>query len=344
MQLTASKSDVYGWSVCRPNVSGVACTAGSRQLIFWLVRCRVVMPKLTLSEIGRMWMAGEPITGVTFALNDTVRVRTGGNAGQLGAVISVLSLHPEPKYLIELASGDVELDQSNLRSSCRTPNTSYAECPLESICEPLTLFLLDDYASHLTNTAVDIRSWCPWTHFRWMDFIRALLYGERRSMVERPLFFRHDLHRIIPPRFARRAVRLGHSGAYSRGIVARFCWPFPLFMSVLVVPQSPEQLLEALFELFPQYRAAYEGPIHVDTPTLHSVLPAFTPFFFAAETSVILREAVAFVWRIHQRGSCCVWSTGERIRDLFAGASPPDSALKILRPHLSELARARTHP
>jgi hypothetical protein len=72
------------------------------------------MSKLTLSEIGRMWMSGEPIAGVTFALNDTVRVRIGGDAGQVGAVISVLSLDPEPKYLIELASGDVELDQSNL--------------------------------------------------------------------------------------------------------------------------------------------------------------------------------------------------------------------------------------
>jgi hypothetical protein len=56
-------------------------------------------------------------------------------------------------------------------------------------------------------------------------------------------------------------------------------------MSVRIVPQSPEQLLGDLFELFPQYRAAYEGPPHDDTPTFHSVLMAFTPFFAAERAS-----------------------------------------------------------
>ena len=51
------------------------------------------------------------------------------------------------------------------------------------------------------------------------------------------------------------------------------------------LPQSPEQLLEELFTIFPKYRAGYTGLIHDDTPTFHSVLMAFTPFFGADLTS-----------------------------------------------------------
>jgi len=49
--------------------------------------------------------------------------------------------------------------------------------------------------------------------------------------------------------------------------------------AVGTLPQSAEQLLEELFAIFPQYRAGYPGPIHDETPTYHSVLIAFTPFF-----------------------------------------------------------------
>jgi hypothetical protein len=67
------------------------------------------------AEMSRKWMEGERIAGVDLALNDTIRVRSGSHAGEFGAVISLLSLSPEPRYLIELASGrDVHLSQSVL--------------------------------------------------------------------------------------------------------------------------------------------------------------------------------------------------------------------------------------
>src|SRR5690349_10488556 len=45
------------------------------------------------------------------------------------------------------------------------------------------------------------------------------------------------------------------------------------------LPQSPEQLLEQLFEIFPEYRASYTGPIHDNPPTFHSVLIHFSTSF-----------------------------------------------------------------
>lgn len=50
-------------------------------------------------------------------------------------------------------------------------------------------------------------------------------------------------------------------------------------MRTRTLPRSPEELLDELFTIFPQYRAGYAGPIHDDTPTYHSVLIAFTTFF-----------------------------------------------------------------
>lgn len=113
-------------------------------------------------------------------------------------------------------------------------------------------------------------------------------------------------------------------------------------MNGRTVPQSPDQLLEELFELFPQYRAAYDGPIHDDTPTFHSVLMAFTPFFGAERASfserqlgsfgALISAAVAAGGPLENAFGTCLLEHLHQIR-----------ALKILRPHLSELARARTH-
>jgi hypothetical protein len=47
------------------------------------------------------------------------------------------------------------------------------------------------------------------------------------------------------------------------------------------LPQSPGDLREELFAIFPQYRAAYDGLLREDAPTFHSVLIAFVPFFGA---------------------------------------------------------------
>jgi hypothetical protein len=113
-------------------------------------------------------------------------------------------------------------------------------------------------------------------------------------------------------------------------------------MNPRTVPQTPEQLLKELFELFPQYRVAYDGPIHDDTPTFHSVLMAFTPFFGEERASfsetqlssfgALISAAVAAGGPLENAFGTCLLEHLHQIQ-----------ALKILRPHLSELARARAH-
>ncbi len=67
------------------------------------------------SEIGRRWMAREPLKGVAFLLNDSVRVTTGPHAGSRGSVVSLVEATPDPVYLVELGNGeDARLQQSNL--------------------------------------------------------------------------------------------------------------------------------------------------------------------------------------------------------------------------------------
>ena len=67
------------------------------------------------TEIDRRWMAREPVEGVAFLLNDSVRVIAGPHSGSGGSVVSLLETTPEPVYLVELADGrDARLQQSDL--------------------------------------------------------------------------------------------------------------------------------------------------------------------------------------------------------------------------------------
>jgi hypothetical protein len=116
---------------------------------------------------------------------------------------------------------------------------------------------------------------------------------------------------------------------------------FVRHVSVRTLPQSPEQLLEELFEIFPQYRAAYDGPFHDDTPTFHSVVMAFTQFFGAEKASfseaqlrsfgALINAAVAAGGSLENAFGTCLLEHLHQIR-----------ASKILRPYLSEMARERT--
>jgi len=113
-------------------------------------------------------------------------------------------------------------------------------------------------------------------------------------------------------------------------------------LSVRTLPQSPEQLLEELFTIFPQYRASYDGPIHDETPTLYSVVMAFTPFFGSQAAAcseaqmrafgALISAAVAAGGALENAFGTCLLEHLHQIR-----------AFKILRPHLSALARERTH-
>jgi hypothetical protein len=105
-------------------------------------------------------------------------------------------------------------------------------------------------------------------------------------------------------------------------------------------PESPTELLEELFTIFPQYRANYH-PIHDDTPTYHSVMLAFTPFFGAQLASIstvqfrkfgaLVSEAVTQEGPLENAFGTCFLEHLHQIK-----------AEHALRPYLSDLARNKT--
>jgi len=112
-------------------------------------------------------------------------------------------------------------------------------------------------------------------------------------------------------------------------------------MNTRTLPESPEQLLEELFAIFPQYRANYAGSIHGDTPGFHSVLLAFTQFFGGQLTSFSEAQLRKF---------------GELVSESVESDGPLENAFvtcllehlhqikaeRSLRPYLSEIARQKT--
>ncbi len=52
------------------------------------------------------WKAGDLRQGVAFDLNHRVRVIAGRRSGKRGSVISLLGMEPEPRYRVELSSGE----------------------------------------------------------------------------------------------------------------------------------------------------------------------------------------------------------------------------------------------
>jgi hypothetical protein len=69
-----------------------------------------------LFDVVNRWLAGEQVLGVTFSLNDPVRIRGGRLSGELAAVISIAAMGIEPTYVVELGrtGEDVEAPQSRL--------------------------------------------------------------------------------------------------------------------------------------------------------------------------------------------------------------------------------------
>ena len=107
-------------------------------------------------------------------------------------------------------------------------------------------------------------------------------------------------------------------------------------------PQTPEALLVELFTIFQEYRAAYDGPIHDDIPTYHSVLIAFTPFFGSRSASFSERQLRAFGDLVN-----AAVAAGGSLENAFGTCLLEHlhqmRASQVLRPYLSELARERTH-
>jgi hypothetical protein len=107
------------------------------------------------------------------------------------------------------------------------------------------------------------------------------------------------------------------------------------------LPQSPEQLLEELFAAFPKYRAGYRGPIHDDTPTYHSVLTAFTPFFgaeLASFSEAQLRSFGGLVSAAVEAGGSLENAFGTCLLEHLHQIQ----ALRVFQPYLSKVAREKT--
>lgn len=71
---------------------------------------------MELREAETRWIESQPIPGVLFRLNDPVAVQAGEHAGEVGCAMALLSLTPEPLYLVELEpkGEEVQVLQSQL--------------------------------------------------------------------------------------------------------------------------------------------------------------------------------------------------------------------------------------
>jgi len=80
-------------------------------------------------------------------------------------------------------------------------------------------------------------------------------------------------------------------------------------------PRSPEELLESLFAIFPDFRACYQGPLYDEPLSYNSVLTAFTSDFglpFRNSTAAqfrdfatLIRNAIAAGGEIERAFSVC---------------------------------------
>ena len=109
------------------------------------------------------------------------------------------------------------------------------------------------------------------------------------------------------------------------------------------LPHSPDELLERLFVIFPQFRTAYEGPLYDEPPGYDSVLSAFTSDFGAQfpscpvdqlrDFAALVNDAVAAGGELENAFSMCFL---EHARQIYLD--------KPLWPYLSSAARERTKP
>ncbi len=106
------------------------------------------------------------------------------------------------------------------------------------------------------------------------------------------------------------------------------------------LPETPEQLLAQLLEIFPKCRSCY-APIHDDQPTFHSVLIAFSPLVTTALSTCSKLQLLAFASLVNaavERGGVLENAFSTCLLEHLAQLG----ALKTLRPQLSKLARERT--
>jgi hypothetical protein len=107
-------------------------------------------------------------------------------------------------------------------------------------------------------------------------------------------------------------------------------------------PSTPEALLEELFAIFPEYRVAYNGPIHDDTPTYHSVLMAFTPFFGGHIGSISEQQLRRFGELVNV-AKVAGGSLGNAFDTCLLEHLHQIRALRIFRPYVREGAQKKTN-
>jgi hypothetical protein len=76
---------------------------------------RVVSSHVMAIDLAQAFLDHTPIPGVTFEHNDYVQIVRGEHAGQRGSLVTVLTLSPEPRFILELETGhDIEVLQSEI--------------------------------------------------------------------------------------------------------------------------------------------------------------------------------------------------------------------------------------
>lgn len=60
-------------------------------------------------NVSEAFYAGKRSAELPFVLNDVVAVKEGEKKGQLGWIVSLLEVAPEPRYTVELCSGQGDL-------------------------------------------------------------------------------------------------------------------------------------------------------------------------------------------------------------------------------------------
>ena len=90
--------------------------------------------------------------------------------------------------------------------------------------------------------------------------------------------------------------------------------------------------------IFPQYRAAYDGPIHDEAPTFHSVLIGFSSFPLASTSEPELRDFGALLSAAVAAGG----SLGNGFETCLLEHLHQVRAERALRPYLSKTAREKT--
>jgi hypothetical protein len=72
-------------------------------------------------ELENRWLTAEGIAGVNYRFSDQVRIKSGEHSGEIAEVIALISVEPEPVYVVVLPPNEesVLLPQQALEATGR---------------------------------------------------------------------------------------------------------------------------------------------------------------------------------------------------------------------------------